>query len=293
MTNNGGIVSAKQQPAWLAQVQQFQSEAVARALAGTGNQEVTSDPEVVGAALGVIAAALDKELSAAEESPALAARRAAFEAWAVWYFAGDVRDGRPVLGDWAPGLAWNVRTSGMQGYGNPALEDAWSSWQGSSEVSAHALRAFLAICQDELVRTSLTSLPLKAAFAKERGMSLGDVEPWMRKTRQAFSAAFAATGLAAQPAVAPSFVILRGVENNTAKPFPLPAESVGRKVRRVWLLLDEGHLIRTGNPVHHVNAFMDDHLHDWELTADGKSLRYYAHSSAKGAVVDVVLEFEA
>lgn len=49
---------------------------------------------------------------------------------------------------------------------------------------------FLAICQEELRRSSLTSLPLKLEFMRERGLpDLDAVNDWMRRTRQAFESA--------------------------------------------------------------------------------------------------------
>lgn len=48
---------------------------------------------------------------------------------------------------------------------------------------------FLAICREEVVRSSLTSLPRKLDFAKERGMTLEQVHQWMVDTRNAFEIA--------------------------------------------------------------------------------------------------------
>lgn len=48
---------------------------------------------------------------------------------------------------------------------------------------------FLHICEEEVVRSSLTSLPLKAAFAEQRSMTLNQVHDWMRSTRNAFESA--------------------------------------------------------------------------------------------------------
>lgn len=86
-------------------------------------------------------------------------------------------------------------------------------------------------------------------------------------------------------------IIMRGVENTSHKRHPLPAEMHGRKIKRVWLLLDEAHFLKSrGVAQHHVNAFLDDAMHDWEQRED--TLRYYAHSSAPGDKVDVVIYFE-
>ena len=48
---------------------------------------------------------------------------------------------------------------------------------------------FLKICSEERIRGSLTSLPLKLEFAKERGMTLEQVHEWMRDTHRMFCAA--------------------------------------------------------------------------------------------------------
>lgn len=88
------------------------------------------------------------------------------------------------------------------------------------------------------------------------------------------------------------YVICRQVENNGSKRYALPAQYAGREVKAVWLLLNEKHFYDSqGEAIHHVNAFLDDRMHDWEQRGD--FLRYYAHSSAKYDVVDVIVYFEA
>lgn len=52
--------------------------------------------------------------------------------------------------------------------------------------------AFLALCQEELLRSSLTSLPRKLDFGKQRGLTLDQVHQWMLDTRKNFEAAVAA-----------------------------------------------------------------------------------------------------
>lgn len=51
---------------------------------------------------------------------------------------------------------------------------------------------FLAICKEEIVRSGLVSLPLKAAFAESRGMTLQQVDAWMISTHKAFQDAVGA-----------------------------------------------------------------------------------------------------
>lgn len=87
------------------------------------------------------------------------------------------------------------------------------------------------------------------------------------------------------------FIVVRGVENNSLKAVPLPESHKSRKIDAVFLLLNEADFTsRGGEAVHHANAFMDDRLHDWQQRGD--ALHYYAHSSAKGDVVDIVVYFE-
>ncbi len=52
--------------------------------------------------------------------------------------------------------------------------------------------AFLVLCQEELLRSSLTSLPRKLEFGKQRGLTLDQVHQWMLDTRKNFEAAVTA-----------------------------------------------------------------------------------------------------
>lgn len=61
------------------------------------------------------------------------------------------------------------------------------------KTSAYRLpAAFLALCQEELIRSSLTSLPRKLDFGKQRGLTLDQVHQWMLDTRKNFEVAVAA-----------------------------------------------------------------------------------------------------
>jgi hypothetical protein len=51
---------------------------------------------------------------------------------------------------------------------------------------------FLHICEEELVRTRLTSMPLKYEQAKARGMTIEQLHDWMRATARAFKEAVTA-----------------------------------------------------------------------------------------------------
>jgi hypothetical protein len=86
-------------------------------------------------------------------------------------------------------------------------------------------------------------------------------------------------------------IILRSIENDSRIRHALPESHKGRKIRAVWLLLDEPDFTaRDGEALHHVNAFLDDIMHDWNQRGD--ALLYHAHSSARGDVVDLVVFFE-
>ncbi|MEX3983862.1 hypothetical protein AB4Y45_33295 [Paraburkholderia sp. EG287A] len=161
-------------------------------------------------------------------------------------------------------------------------------------TSGRVPEEFLSICEDEMNRGTLTSLPLKLRFGAARGMSLDEVHDWMGNTRAAFVTAVnaAAAQKASKSTPAPRYLVMRGVENSSSRQHPLPAEVAGRKIHQVWRLLDEGSFLRTGKPSHHGNAFLDDISHDWAMTRDGKHIRYFAHSSEKGDLVDIILEFE-
>jgi hypothetical protein len=87
------------------------------------------------------------------------------------------------------------------------------------------------------------------------------------------------------------YVIMRSVKNTSHQYHDLPQEVHGKTIKRVWLLLDEPKfLANNGVAIHHENAFLDDHFHDWEQKGD--KLRYYAHSSAVDDVVDIIVYFE-
>ncbi|VWB08611.1 hypothetical protein BLA6863_00226 [Burkholderia lata] len=85
-------------------------------------------------------------------------------------------------------------------------------------------------------------------------------------------------------------IIMRGVVNSSHILQPLPDGYAGRKVRSVWLLLNEADFTAAQEAIHHRNAFLDDQMHDWNQKGD--ALRYHAHSSARGDVVDIIIFFE-
>lgn len=85
-------------------------------------------------------------------------------------------------------------------------------------------------------------------------------------------------------------VIVTGVQNDSFQWYELPKCVKGR-VDSICLLLDEQGLNEMGK-VHHRTVFIDDRMHDWDLSYDGTQFRYYAHSSEKGDVVDIVIFYE-
>lgn len=314
-------MSNTEKPAWLDQVQQFQSDD--RALKATQGEDVTQDPEAVGAALAAIADGMDKPADAVVIGGQVYVRAGGFK---------QLPDGRNLPVFIAEGHP-DAREQGEARSTDPAEPGAQALFAAGAFVKrwirehqtelnstefaridaalerlmmqlgmAAASEArtvpdeFLAICREELVRGTLTSLPLKVAFAKQRGMTFEQVDAWMRETRRAFRAAVEAAGgpVPEVTQLANKYLVLRSVVNNSAKLVELPAAARERKVHRVWLLYDEAKFVAMGKPAHHVNAFLDDRGHDWALVQrEGKTyLRYYAHSSAKGDVVDVLVEFE-
>lgn len=78
-----------------------------------------------------------------------------------------------------------------------------------------------------------------------------------------------------------------GAGNSNSLPTP-PEE--GRKLVRVWTLINKDLLKQLG-PVHNVSAFLEDHIHDWQITRDG-GLRYYSRIAETNTDVEVVLDYE-
>jgi len=274
-------MSSTEKPAWLDQVQQFQSDE--RALNVTQGEDVTHDPEAVGAALSVIAEGMDKQVEAVVIGGPEPGAQAQFAAGAL-------------IKRWIREHQSELNSTEFARI-DASLERLMMQLGMAAASEARKIPdEFLAICREELVRGTLTSLPLKVAFAKQRGMTFEQVDTWMQSTRAAFRAAVEAAGgsVAEVTQLANKYLVLRSVQNNSAKLVELPASARGRQVHRVWLLYDEARFNAMGKPAHHVNAFLDDRGHDWALVQRGDStyLRYFAHSSAKGDVVDVLVEFE-
>ena len=84
-------------------------------------------------------------------------------------------------------------------------------------------------------------------------------------------------------------IIVRNVENSSQKAVPLDPSIDPKKIVRVHRLLDEKLYLQIGTQ-HWRSTFLDDQMHDWDIVRG--EFRYFAHSSEKGDVVDLVLEIE-
>jgi len=85
------------------------------------------------------------------------------------------------------------------------------------------------------------------------------------------------------------YVTVRQVTNGSRTPVKLPADIDVSKIQRVYLLLNEK-LFNEVGPVHWKSVFIDDRMHDWDVRRG--HLYYYAHSSSRGDVVDIILGLE-
>lgn len=75
------------------------------------------------------------------------------------------------------------------------------------------------------------------------------------------------------------------VGGHTALPEPPP----GRRLRRVWRVLDIDRLRQDG-PVHGRTAFLEDEGHDWKITPSGE-LRYSTRQAQVGEWLDILLDY--
>lgn len=69
----------------------------------------------------------------------------------------------------------------------------------------------------------------------------------------------------------------------------LPQAPVGRKIERVWTVLNED-LLKEGGPGQRA-TFPEDALHDWQLNKDG-TLRFYSRIVEVDTEVKIVLDYE-
>lgn len=84
-------------------------------------------------------------------------------------------------------------------------------------------------------------------------------------------------------------IIVRGVANDSRTPVALDRSINPQKIFRVHRLVNEDLYLKIGT-AHWRSTFLDDKMHDWDVRA-GRFF-YYAHSSEKGDVVDLVLELD-
>lgn len=70
----------------------------------------------------------------------------------------------------------------------------------------------------------------------------------------------------------------------------LPAPPPGRKLQRIWTLIDKDKLDEMG-PVQHQSAFLEDRNHDWVINSKGK-LRYFSRVVEADSTVQIVLDYE-
>lgn len=96
--------------------------------------------------------------------------------------------------------------------------------------------------------------------------------------------------LSTMPTNRPSTHLLLDCINGADIPEPQVGVTGGMNIKQVWTVLVEDKLFDDAGvprPVHHVNAFVEDRMHDWTLR--GGLFRYHAHSTEKGARVRVLV----
>ena len=91
-----------------------------------------------------------------------------------------------------------------------------------------------------------------------------------------------------------SHILVNGVVNGGRIPLTLLGIETAQQIHRLWTVLDKETLMATGaalnevKPKHHVNAFLEDRMHDWYV--HNGELRYGAHSSEPGETVTILLQ---
>ena len=92
------------------------------------------------------------------------------------------------------------------------------------------------------------------------------------------------------PLNGPGHYALTTIMAGTRHANPLPTPPEGRKLERIWTVIDREKLTEFG-PVHNVSAFLEDHIHDWRIDRDGQ-LHYYSRVAEIDQPVEVVFDFE-
>lgn len=88
----------------------------------------------------------------------------------------------------------------------------------------------------------------------------------------------------------PGCYVLVSVLSGSRHANPLPEPPPGRKIERIWTLINGEKLARLG-PMHQVSAFLEDHIHDWRLDNAGK-LHFYSRLAEMNQTVQIVVDYE-
>lgn len=89
-------------------------------------------------------------------------------------------------------------------------------------------------------------------------------------------------------------ILVSGVINGGRIPLALLGLENAQQIHRIWTILDLALLLPAGTslgeakPKHHVNAFLEDRMHDWYI--HNGELRYGAHSSESGEAVSILIQ---
>lgn len=86
------------------------------------------------------------------------------------------------------------------------------------------------------------------------------------------------------------FVMLRGVVNGDRAGVDLPSPVTKENLQQVWTVYDHKKFEEFGLR-HLYGSFIEDRMHDWDLTKDGK-LRFYGHSGERGELHDLALVYK-
>lgn len=85
------------------------------------------------------------------------------------------------------------------------------------------------------------------------------------------------------------YVLLEGVVNG-GDAVKLPKPVTKANIEQVWTVLRPLMLPHIGL-VHFQSAFLEDRMHDWDITKDGK-LRFYGHSGEKNEVHTLAIVYK-
>ena len=91
------------------------------------------------------------------------------------------------------------------------------------------------------------------------------------------------------PLFDPTLHVIHHIRAGNRHHNPLPVPPEGRKLERVWTVLNEDLLKQMGPGPK--AAFPEDAVHDWQINADG-SLRFYSRIVEIDTEVNIVLDYE-